>query len=235
MIAVALLALVIGATVAIVTASGSSRGPASAAHSANDHPHRSHGQSELGLAASYLDVSRSQLRHELRTGTTLAEIAGRTSGKSATGLVDALFATKAADLEAQSSGGELSKTKLKSRLARLVTRIDIEVYQPNGPGAGASDLDTAAVYLAITRKQLRDDQQAGRSLAQIADSTSAKSAAGLIDALVSARKQALAGALAAKTLTSAEESSTLASLRQQITKEVDRVPSKHEAGQGKAH
>jgi hypothetical protein len=55
-------------------------------------------------------------------------------------------------------------------------------------------------YLGITAKQLQQQRRSGKSLADVANATTGKSAAGLIDALVGARKADLAAAVAAKTL-----------------------------------
>jgi hypothetical protein len=55
----------------------------------------------------------------------------------------------------------------------------------------ARDLATAAGYLGVAPSQLSGELAAGRSLAQIADATSGKSAAGLTEALVAARKARL--------------------------------------------
>ncbi len=57
-------------------------------------------------------------------------------------------------------------------------------------------LGTAAGYLGVSRAQLRAELNAGKSLAEIANATSGRSAAGLIEALVTARKAQLATAAA---------------------------------------
>ena len=54
----------------------------------------------------------------------------------------------------------------------------------HGPGDRVRGLDAAATYLGATVDALRTQLQSGKTLAQIANATSGKSAAGLIDALV---------------------------------------------------
>jgi hypothetical protein len=84
----------------------------------------------------------------------------------------------------------------------------------------ARDLATAAGYLGVSPSQLTGELAAGKSLAQIADATGGKSAAGLTEALVAARKARLA---------------TLASkLPKRIAAEVN-VPGGPPAGQRRAH
>lgn len=57
-------------------------------------------------------------------------------------------------------------------------------------------LAVAAGYLGVSVAQLRSELQAGRTLAQIADATSGKSEAGLIEVLIAAAKARLAKAAA---------------------------------------
>lgn len=83
--------------------------------------------------------------------------------------------------------------------------------------------DTVA-YLGISRRQLSADRRAGRSLAQIADATNGRSATGLIETLVGARKATLARAVASGTMTSAREAKALAKLQRSLTARVQRVP-----------
>jgi hypothetical protein len=61
---------------------------------------------------------------------------------------------------------------------------------------GMRQLAIAAGYLGVSPTQLSSELSAHKTLAQIADSTSGKSAAGLTAALVAARKARLAGAAA---------------------------------------
>jgi hypothetical protein len=58
----------------------------------------------------------------------------------------------------------------------------------------ARDLAAAASYLGVSPAQLAGELASGRSLAQVADATAGKSAAGLSEALVAARKARLATA-----------------------------------------
>jgi len=51
-----------------------------------------HGHGGLDAAATYLGVTADALRTQLASGKTLAQIANATSGKSASGLIDALVA-----------------------------------------------------------------------------------------------------------------------------------------------
>jgi hypothetical protein len=89
--------------------------------------------------------------------------------------------------------------------------------------AGASEVVLAASYLGVTPAQLRNEMQAGRTLAQIADATDGKSAAGLLDALVSAKAGKLRATVAAKKLSAKREKTRLADLRTTIHAQINRL------------
>jgi hypothetical protein len=76
--------------------------------------------------------------------------------------------------------------------------------QRGGFGARVGGLAAAATYLGLTTQQLFQDLQSGKTLAQIANSTSGKSASGLIDAMVAAERQRLDQAVQAGSLTQAQ-------------------------------
>jgi len=165
--------------------------------------HRLHRQ-DLLVAASYLGISSVQLERELGSSRSLAQVAAMHPGKSAQGLIDAIVAAR--------------RARLAEVAARLPNRVGAEVNRPTRPpGAGAARgarglgpfrpagrlAAAAAGYLGITAAQLRGDLRSGKTLAQIADATPGKSSAGLVDALVVARKQRLARGLTAGNVTHA--------------------------------
>ena len=91
---------------------------------------------------------------------------------------------------------------------------------PRGP------LIVARTYLGVSVEQLRSDRHAGETLAQIANATAGKSEAGLIEALVSARKERLTAAVAAGALTVAEEQKHAAKIAEHVRAFVERVPAR---------
>jgi hypothetical protein len=188
----AVAALIAGGTMAAVTA-------------ARPAEHRRAGGGPLVTAAAYLGVSTSQLNAELKSGRSLAEIAAATSGRSASGLIDALVAS--------------DRARLSTAIATLPTRVAAQVDRAGGP-AGQAALGPAR-YLGISPAQLRSERLAGKSLAQVANATSGRSAAGLIETIVTARKATLAARLAAGTLTQAQESARLAKLTSRVTSAVN--------------
>ncbi len=150
---------------------------------------------ELAAAASYLGTTTANLITQLQAGKTLAEIAGATSGKSVAGLVSALVAAEKTELAAAVTAGKLTQAQADTISATLQQRFTdfVNGVRPagggpfgHGPGPG---LDAAATYLGISETSLFTQLRAGKTLAQIADATTGKSAAGLIAALVADAKQ----------------------------------------------
>jgi hypothetical protein len=185
----------------------------------------------LDAAASYLGISQDQLRSDLESGKTLAQIANSTPGKSADGLIQALVAAGKQKLDAAVKAGDLTQTQetdILSHLQQAITDI-VNGTRPAGPSPGqgfgfqigigplGAGLDAVTSYLGITTDQLRSDLESGKTLAQIANSTPGKSADGLIQALVAAGKQKLDAAVKAGKLTQAQETTILSGLKQMVT------------------
>jgi hypothetical protein len=134
----------------------------------------------LDAAATYLGTTADALRTQLESGKTLAQIANATSGKSAQGLVDALVAAAKAKL------GPNAPADLTQRITDMVDGVhDMHGMDGmHGMRGGPFELRAAAAYLGIGEESLRSQLESGKTLAQIANATSGKSAQGLIDALV---------------------------------------------------
>jgi hypothetical protein len=186
---VAVVAVIVGGTLAAVTigrgASHESRGP-------------------LATASSYLGIPASQLRGELQSGKSLAQIANATSGKSSAGLVSVLLAAGREKLTK-------AQTSLPKRVNALVDRVRVLRQRP-----------AAARYLGLRPGQLGRELRSGKTLAQIASATPGRSVAGLIDAIVAARKPALDARVAAGRLTQAKADARLAKLRSRVANAVYR-------------
>lgn len=143
---------------------------------------------DLQAAASYLDTTTDVLLTQLRAGKTLAQIADSTSGKSASGLIAALVAHEKQELAAAVKAGRLTQTQsdaiggtLEQRFTRFVDGLRPAFGARPRPGGG---FEAAAKYLGISVQSLVAQLRTGKTLAQIANATSGKSADGLIDALV---------------------------------------------------
>lgn len=188
------------------------------------------GGDELAAAATYLGTTQPALLTQLQSGKTLAQIADATSGKSAAGLIAALVAAEKAELDAAVTAGRITQAQedqivptLEARFTELVnnTRPD---HGPGGPGfghghggPGGDDFAAAATYLGLTQAALDAQLQAGKTLAQVADATSGKSAAGLVDALVAHETTELDAALKAGKITQAQHDQLVSGLKARFT------------------
>jgi hypothetical protein len=81
-----------------------------------------HGRA-MGAAATYLGLSRKELRTELAKGQSLAQIA-KAKGKSTDGLVAAMVAPAKAALAKAVSSGKLTQQRADAILARLTDRVE---------------------------------------------------------------------------------------------------------------
>lgn len=167
--------------------------------------------------ASYLGLTPAQLRQQLRSGKTLAQIAVA-QGKTVAGLENAIYADVQTHLDRAVANGRLTKAQEQTLLARLKSRLDDLVNHafpkmgdarlgPRGPRLGAA----VTAYLDITPAQLRTELRAGKSLAQIATGHG-KTVAGLKVAILDAVEARLDKAVAGKRLTAAQETALLAGL-----------------------
>jgi hypothetical protein len=202
MLGLAVAAVIAGVTAAVVMAAQP------AAHS--------HRRGTLAAAASYLGVSTPQLRDELRSGKSLAQIADATGGRSEAGLVAVLEAAQ--------------KQKLAAAAASVPARVTAEVDTVGGPRTHRGLerwhrqlLASSASYLGLSKSKLAAELRTGKTLAQVAKETAGKSEAGLVEALVSARKTALAKAVAAGRIAQQRVDSALPKLESRVTAAVNRV------------
>lgn len=85
---------------------------------------------------------------------------------------------------------------------------------------GPRVLAVAAAYLGVPRPRLRSELQSGRTLAEIADATSRRSAAALLDLLITAREHQITAGASASGASTATQQARLARLRARLTAEV---------------
>jgi DNA-binding phage protein len=164
----------------------------------------------LATAAAYIGISEADLRTELQTGQTLAQIAVA-HGKTRDGLIAALSA-------------EATK--------QITTAVDQPGTNFSGPGGRGgpggpramitNDIAAAATYIGTTEADLRTKLQAGQTLAQIA-TAAGKTRDGLIAAMVADGNAKIDAAVAAGTITAAQATEKKASLTAHVTAEVDQT------------
>lgn len=88
----------------------------------------------LSAAANYLGLTSSELFAKLRSGQTLAQIAQSTSGKSVSGLIDAMTAAQKKAVDAAVKDGRLTQAQADELSARLKDQITSLVNGQLGHG-----------------------------------------------------------------------------------------------------
>src|SRR5437870_10829590 len=138
----------------------------------------SKGSSYFTAAAAYIGITEAQLRTELGTDKSLADVAVA-HGKTRDGLIAALVAAQQQDIT--------TLVDQKGIGARPNPANGVGPGFGRGPGGrtviGDSDA-SAATYLGTTEADLETKLRAGQTLAQIANATAGKSRDGLLNALV---------------------------------------------------
>jgi hypothetical protein len=183
---------------------------------------------KIAVVTTYLGITEAQLMTQLQAGKTLAQVADATSGKSAAGLIDAIVAAEKTEIAAAVTAGRITQTQADQIIAGLKAHVTAEVnstrpargpggHEGRGHGPGGDDFAAAATYLGLTEAALTTQLQAGKTLAQVADATSGKSAAGLIDALVAHETTEVDAALKAGTITQAQRDAIVAGLKARFT------------------
>jgi hypothetical protein len=200
---------------------------------------RGHGAEELAAAATYLGLSQADLLTALQSGKTLAQIADATSGKSAAGLIDALVAAEKTELATAVAAGTITQAQSDQIASTLSARVTARVngtapehgrhgFGGRGFGQGGDDYTAAATYLGLTETALAAQLQAVKTLAQVADATSGKSAAGLIDALVAHETAELDAAVTAGRITQAQRDEMVPTLKARFTALVNGTRPSHD-------
>jgi len=171
----------------------------------------------LTAAAAYIGISEAQLRTELGTDKSLADVAVA-HGKTRDGLIAALVAAEQQNI-----------TTLVDQKG-IGARPSPPAGQGRGPGPfgrGPGDriagdpLSAAATYLGTTVADLETKLRAGQTLAQIANGTSGKTRDGLIAALVADATTKIDAAQKAGTITADQATQLKANLTARETQLVD--------------
>ena len=168
-------------------------------------------------AATYIGITEAQLRTELGTDKSLADVA-IAHGKTRDGLIAALTAAQ------------------QQNIATLVDQKGIGA-RPNpangyGPGPGygrgpggrnviGDSEAAAATYLGTTTADLETKMRAGQTLAQIANATAGKSRDGLLNALVADATAKIDAAQKAGTITADQATQQKTNLSTRLAQLID--------------
>jgi urease accessory protein UreF len=187
----------------------------------------------LSAAADYLGLTEAELRMQLESGKSLADVA-KAQNKSVDGLVQALYDAAKKDLDAAVSAGKITASQEQTILSGLKQTIT-NLVNGTAPRLGARGafghfghaigLGVAADYLGLTEAELQTQLESGKSLADVAKAQN-KSVDGLVQALYDAAKKKLDAAVSAGKLTASQEQTILRGLKEMITDLVNSTPPK---------
>jgi hypothetical protein len=196
----------------------------------------------LDAAAKYLGLTDEQLRQQVVSGKSLAQIA-KAKGKTTSGLEQAITASIKARLDKAVANKRITSAQEQKMLKGLSAGIDDLVNNtPSAHFAGPGRLGLAAPglffgpsapaakvakYLGLTKAQLVKQLESGKSLAQIAKAQG-KTTSGLEQAITAAVKTRLDKAVANKRITAAQEQDVLKALSDRIDDLVNGTPPKIE-------
>ena len=146
------------ASAALVVGAGA--GLANAAQSGGVGGHGPGGPASTAIA-SYLGLTADELRTQLQSGKTLADVA-KAQGKTVSGLEDAIVAAATKKLDAAVTAGKITAAQEQTMLADVKSHVDDMVNRvgpppggPHGPGgpdsAGSSSSGSATINRTILR------------------------------------------------------------------------------------
>src|SRR5256714_376268 len=168
-------------------------------------------------AATYIGITEAQLRTELGTDKSLADVA-IAHGKTRDGLIAALVAAQQQDITAL--------VDQKGIGARPNPANGVGPGLGRGPGGrnviGDSEA-AAATYLGTTEADLETKLRAGQTLAQIANATAGKSRDGLLNALVADATGKIDAAQKAGTITADQATQLKTNLSTRLAQFVDKT------------
>jgi urease accessory protein UreF len=204
-------------------------------------------KSGIDAAAKYLGLSDQQLLDKLRSGKSLADVAGD-QNKSVDGLKTAIQDSVKTDLDAAVKAGKLTQGDENNILDKLNAHLDDLVNNKGfGPAVGVpgpflfragpfgpikSGIDGAAKYLGLTQQQLLNKLRSGKSLADVAGDQN-KSVDGLKTAIKGSVKSDLDSAVKAGKLTQTQENKILDNLNAHLGDLVNEKRFGHPAGLSK--
>jgi hypothetical protein len=180
----------------------------------------------LGSAAAYLGLSQAQVRAQVRSGKSLAQIA-TAEGKSVDGLKAAVLTAFKAKVAAARAAGRIDAAKAERLLGRapaIVQRLVMRTPRTRADRVRLRGgmLKVAADYVGFTPKQLVYELRSGTSLAQVATARG-KSVTGLEAALFAAFKAKVDAAVASGRLDAARAQKLLQRAPAHIARIVNRT------------
>lgn len=166
------------------------------------------------LAAGYLGLPAAEVRARLRRGESLGQIAASGTGGSRTGLIESLYAARAAAVRASGLSPAAEAAELRTLRRALIAQVD------HARRGGL--LRGAASYLGLSEAELAGKLADGHTLAQVAAGTPGRSREGLLQALLAPRRRAIERAVSEKAVSATAGHRALSRLRSRLERQIER-------------
>ena len=196
----------------------------------------------VAAIASVLKLTEAELKTQVQSGKTLAQIATAQS-VSVQSVINVLVADMQAHIAEELASGEITQAQATTKLASVIAKATERVNSvhptrgegsrggPKGPGKNVAAI---ASVLKLTEAELKTQVESGKTLAQIATAQSV-SVQSVINVLVADMQAHIAEELASGEITQAQADTKLAGLTAKVTEMVNTVRPARGEGHGKGH
>jgi hypothetical protein len=183
------------------------------------------------LAGAAVAVAATQSSSGSGEQAYINDLAGRLN-VTPSALEAAIKAADSDQINAAVAAGRLTQTEANSLLQRIQQSTGVPFFGRglSGRGFGGRGFGglrgaaaVAAQYLGISESTLRTDLASGKSLAEIANNTTGKSATDLTTAIVNAETTRLNDAVSSGRITGAQETQLLTNLSSRISAQLQRT------------
>jgi DNA-binding CsgD family transcriptional regulator len=194
---------------------------------------------DVAAIASVLKLTEAELKTQVQSGKTLAQIATAQS-VSVQSVINVLVAGMQAHIAEELASGEITQAQATTKLASVTAKATERVNNlpptrgegsrggPKGPGKNVAAI---ASVLKLTEAELKTQVQSGKTLAQIATAQSV-SVQSVINVLVADMQEHIAEELASGEITQAQATTKLASVTAKATERVNSVQPARGEGNG---
>lgn len=176
-------------------------------------------------AAATIGVSPEDLRTQIRSGKTVAQVASE-HGVDPTTVVNAIVTALTQEIDQKAAAGTIDANRAaqaKQKLPNIANRFVNETKSYRGYRLRKDALQAAAKEIGISTTELRDARKNGKSIAQVAQDHG-KSADDVVDAIVKATTSDIDQAVKDGKLDTQKADQIKKNLPDRATKLVDRVP-----------
>ena len=182
----------------------------------------------VAAIASVLKLTEAELKTQVQSGTTLAQIA-TAQGVDVKLVVDAIVTEIKTHIASEVTSGEITQAQADAKLADVTTKVTemVNTARPargegmrGGPKGPGKNVAAIASVLKLTEAELKTQVQSGKTLAQIA-TTQGVDVKLVVDAIVTEIKTHIASEVTSGEITQAQADAKLADVTTKVTEMVN--------------